>query len=160
MIVYFLFLEVIMHRFTILTISAFVFSLSGACNDAADEQKRANAAKIEATDKINAANAEADKKDAEAQTSFSRLREDYRHKITVNLVELDAKVETLSVQLKSPAEKNQIKRDETLKLIRVRRSAFGIAYNPLEGASSATWDAMQLKLDMEWSILKDLVDKA
>jgi hypothetical protein len=171
-IVYFFITKVLMHRSTIFTIAAFALLLtSAACNDAADDLKKTNTAKIEAADKITAANAEAekkvesatneaDKKIAEAQTSFLKLREDYRHKVTVNLVELDAKVDALGVKLKAAGGKNQIELDEKLKVIRLRRTEFGAAYNALEGASTATWDAMQIKLDKDWTLLKDLVDKS
>jgi hypothetical protein len=170
--VLFLLLEVFMHRTTTFAIAAFVFALnSAACTDAMDEQKKATTAKNEAADKINAANVEADKKVesatteadrkiAEAQTSFLKLREDYRHKVTVNLVELDAKVDTLGVKLKTAGGKSKVDLDDKLKIIRLRRTEFAAAYTALDGASAATWDAMQMKLDKDWTLLKDLVDKA
>ena len=56
--------------------------------------------------KVNAARAEEDKKVAEAQASFLKIREDYRHKVTEDLVgvdkdiaELEAKIDELRAYL-------------------------------------------------------------
>src|ERR1700730_15232608 len=86
-------------------------TLALACNNASDEQKKMTSARTEADDKIGTAVKEADQKIktaeqnegkqvAEAQASFMKMREDYRHTTTTNLVELDRKVDGLEAKAK------------------------------------------------------------
>lgn len=160
-----------MHHATILTTASLAIMLSAGCDKASDDRQKANLAQNEANDKITAARAEADKKVlsaqgeadrkiAEAQASFLKMREDYRHKTTVNLVDLDHKVEMLAAKAKTINGKAQSDLDAKLKQIRASRAEFGTNYGALDGASTVTWDAAQAQLDKEWAALRELVDKA
>ena len=93
---------------------ALALLISLGCNNAADEQAKADKAQAEANEKIATANreaqlkgavaqAEADKKVAEAQVDFMKLREDYRHKINSSLTDMDAKVADLELKAKKAA---------------------------------------------------------
>lgn len=149
-----------------------VFVAIAGCNQAAtDEQKRADEAQLEATDKINAANreagekineaqADADRKLVEAQASFLKMREDYRHEVTKNLVDLDKKIADLEVKSRTATGKTKAELDASLKQIRADRDAFVNDYKGIEGASAATWDSTKVRLDKSWDDLKKRVDGA
>src|SRR5579862_650544 len=92
-----------------LALTALTFVLSTACNNASDAAKKVNGAQAEANDKSGAAmkeaaekvdhaQAEADGKIAAARADFMKLREDYRHTTTNNLVDLDHKVADLATK--------------------------------------------------------------
>jgi hypothetical protein len=152
--------------------SAILFmTLSVACDNAADEQKKMNSARSEADDKIGAAVNEADlkvrsaqqaadKAVAEAQAGFLKLREDYRHMTTLNLVELDHHVDDLEAKAKRTIGKAKTDLDAHLKQIHADRSAFDTACKSLEAATAFTWDDAKARLDKEWIRLRDLVDRA
>ena len=160
-----------MLRKTFLTSAALSLLLVVGCDKAADDQKKATAAQNEANEKIAeakveadkkavSAQSEADKKIAEAQASFMKRREDYRHKTTVNLVELDHKIDVLAAKSKTQTGKAQADLDASLKQIRSSRADFATDYNTLATESATTWDATQARLDKEWAALSALVDKA
>jgi regulator of protease activity HflC (stomatin/prohibitin superfamily) len=145
-------------------------SLAAGCNNAMDEQNKVAASQAEANDKIAAANKEADQKRQSAQgeadktlaaatASFMKMREDYRHQTTNNLVELDHKVDVLEATSKVPAT-NKPDLQANLQQIHARRGAFATDYAALESASATTWDDAKARLDKEWTELKVLVDKA
>src|SRR4051812_15758014 len=90
---------------------ALTLTLVVGCDKPADEQQKANAAQAEADKKIAEANkeattkttsaqVEADKKIAAAEGDFGKRREDYRHKIQSDLVDLDKKIELLEAKSK------------------------------------------------------------
>ncbi|HXN31066.1 MAG TPA: hypothetical protein VN894_04360 [Polyangiaceae bacterium] len=151
--------------------AALIVTLALACNNASDEQKKMNAARTEADDKIGTAVKEADqkvqnaqqdedKKVAEAQAGFMKLREDYRHTTTMNLVELDRTVSDLEAKAKQSKGKVRTDLDANLKEIHADRGAFATDYKSLETATASTWDEAKVRLDKEWTHLKALVDKA
>ena len=89
-----------MIRTSIVVTSALALLLMAACDQASADQRNATNAQAEANAKIAAADTEANKKVAAAQTeadakiaaaqaSFMKLREDYRHSTTTNLVDLN-----------------------------------------------------------------------
>src|SRR5579864_5263342 len=146
-------------------------ALAVACNNASDEQKKMNSARAEADDKIGGAvkesdqkvrNAqqEEDKKVAEAQAGFMKLREDYRHTTTLNLVELDRRVEGLEAKAKQSSGKARTQLDANLRQIHASRSEFDADCKSLETATASTWDDAKTRLDKEWIQLRTLVDKA
>jgi len=160
-----------MLRKTILTSAVLSLIVAAGCSRASDDQQKATAAQSEANDKIAAANTEADKKVVsaqneadkkigEAQASFMKRREDYRHQTTVNLVELDRKVDLLTAKSKTATGKAQSDLNANLVQIRASRAGFATDYNALESESAGTWDATQARLDKEWTALSALVDKA
>lgn len=144
-----------------------VLALASGCNKAADEQQKAVNAQAQANDKIVQANqdavnaqAEADKKIAEAQANFLKMREDYRHETTTNLVDLDKKIADLEAKEKTSTGKKKADLDAQLTQIRARREAFANDWKSIETASASTWDATKNRLDKEWSDLKNLVERA
>jgi regulator of protease activity HflC (stomatin/prohibitin superfamily) len=153
--------------------AAFVLSavVVAGCDNAADEQNKATAAKQEADQKIAAASKEADdkakaavsdadKKIAEAQAGFTKLREDYRHTTVVNLADLDKKIADLTAKARTATGKTKTDLDASLKAIGPSREAFTKDYQAIETASTTNWDATKARLDKEWTELKALVDKA
>jgi hypothetical protein len=154
-----------------LALTALTFLLSTACNNASDDAKKVNGAQAEANDKSGAAmkeatekvgnaQAEADQKIAAANADFMKLREDYRHTTTTNLVDLDHKVADLAAKASQSTGKQRVDRDANLKVIYASRDAFNRDYQSLDAAAASTWDGARARLDQEWSDLKALVDKA
>lgn len=157
-------------RISSIVVGSLFVAIAG-CNQAIDEKKKADEAQLEATDKINEANreagekineaqAEADKKTAEAQASFLKLREDYRHQVTKDLVDLDKKITDLEVKSRTATGKTKAELDVSLKQIHADRDAFVNDYKGIEGASAATWDSTKVRLDKAWDDLKKKVDGA
>ncbi len=162
-----------MIRFPMLpAVAALSVLLSAACQDKAiDEQSKANAAVNTAGDKVNEANkeanlkiqnaqAEADKKIADAQAAFMKMREDYRHETTTNLIDLDKKIDEIEAKSKKSNGKAKTDLEASLKQIHSSRDAFTADYKTIELASAMSWDATKVRLDKEWTDLKTLVDKA
>jgi hypothetical protein len=131
-----------------------------ACDNAADEQKKANMARAAADETITNAQNLADQKVAEAQAGFMKLREDYRHKTTTNLVELDHKVDGLEAKARQLTGDPRAALDANLKVIRADRHAFEADYLSLDTASASTWDDAKARVDKEWTHLWTLVDRA
>lgn len=143
----------------------------GACDNAADQKRKADEAQIEADKKIAEANseanekaakaqAEADRKTAEAQANFLKMREDYRHDITTKLVSLDRKIADLQAKSLTATGKSKTELDARLSEIRAEREAFTNEYKTVEQASASTWDATKARLDKAWERLSNLVDRA
>lgn len=141
------------------------------CNKAADEQKKADEARSEAdkkvgeasndaAEKINAANAEADKKVAEAQASFLKLREDYRHKITEDLVSVDKDIANLEAKAKTATGKTKAEIEAALPNIRTQRESVSSEYRSLEFSSAVSWDNAKARVDKAFDDLKKAIDKA
>lgn len=150
---------------------ALTLTLGVGCDKAADEQHKANAAQAEADKKIAEANkeattkttgaqVEADKKIAAAESDFSKRREDYRHKIQSDLVDLDKKIDLLDAKAKTTTGKAKVDLDSRLTQIRTRRAAFGTSFSSVSTATAPQWDDMKVRMDKEWTDLKALVDKA
>ena len=89
------------------------------------------------------------KKVAEAQAGFSKLREDYRHSTTTNLVELDSKVVDLEAKAKASTGKAKADLDASLKQIHSDRRTFDVDYKSLETATAVTWDDARAHLDTD-----------
>ncbi len=161
-----------MTRITIASVCmAYSLTLATGCDKAADEQRQADAARLEAetksaeanreaTGKINAAQVEADKKVADAQADFLSLREAYRHKVTENLIGLDKDIANLDAKLKTATGKVKTDLEARLPGIRSQREAFSNEYKSLELASALTWDNAKTRLDKAWDELKKAVGKA
>ena len=141
------------------------------CNKAADEQKKADEARSEAdkkvgeasndaAEKINAANAEADKKVAEAQANFLKLREDYRHKITEDLVSVDKDIANLEAKAKTATGKTKAQIEAALPNIRSQRETISSEYKSLEFSSAVSWDNAKARVDKAYDDLKKAIDKA
>jgi hypothetical protein len=152
-------------------IGSLVLALASGCDKAADEQQKAVNAQTQANDKIvqanqeadqkaNTAQADADKKIAAAQASFLKMREDYRHDTTTNLVDLDKKIADLNAKEKTATGKKKADLDAQLGQIRTQRDAFANDWKSIETADATTWDATKNRLDKEWSDLKTMVDRA
>ena len=146
-------------------------TLGAGCDKGADEQQKANAAQAEADKKIAEANkeavtkttsaqVEADQKIAAAEGDFGKRREDYRHKIQSDLVDLDKKIENLEAKSKAATGKAKTDLDLSLAQIRMRRLAFTADVTGVETATSVQWDNTKARVDKDWTDLKAMVDKA
>jgi hypothetical protein len=120
-----------------------------ACDKAVDDEKKASVAQTEADQKV-----------ADAHASFMKLREDYRHATTVNLVDLDRDVDSLAAKAKQSSGKTRADLDARLLEIQASRSAFMKDYASLDSVAGASWDDTKVRLDKEWTDLKALVDKS
>jgi hypothetical protein len=160
-----------MIRTSIVVTSVLSLLLMAGCDQAsADQRNAANAqaeanakivaANTEANQKANAAQSEADTRIAAAQASFMKLREDYRHNTTTNLVDLDQRVSNLDSRARLAAGTAKVDLDAKLRDIHARRDAFTVDYKALDAAAAATWDAVRTNLDREYTALKKLVDEA
>ncbi len=161
-----------MTRFTTLSMClALSLAFGAGCNKAADEQQKAdqartdadkkvNDANTEATDKINAARADADKKVADAQASFLKLREDYRHKVTEDLVSVDKDIAKLEAKAKTEKGKAKADIDAALPNVRTLRESVTSEYRSLEMSSAITWDDSKARVDKAVDDLKKAVSKA
>lgn len=145
--------------------------LATGCNKAADEQKKADEARAEAdnkvieanreaSDKINAAQSDADKKVAEAQASFLKLREDYRHSVTEDMVSVDKDIANLEAKAKTATGKAKADIESALPNIQTLRQSVTTEYRSLELASALTWDESKARVDKAVADLKKAVDKA
>lgn len=145
--------------------------LFGACENAADQQKDATGAQVEANkeiekanrearDKAVAAQAEADKKIADANADFQKLREDYRHQTTQSLVDVDKKIAELEAEQKQATGKERAELDAKMPTIRLMRETFSKDYQSIETASATSWDSVKARLDKEWNDLKKAIDDA
>lgn len=154
-----------------LIVTALALTLAVGCNNAAEEQNKATAAQLEANAKIDATKkeaeakmkatqADADKKIAEAQAGFMKMREDYRHSVTGDMVTLDKKISDLDAKAATATGKAKTDLDASLRVIHADRERFGVDFRSLETATAVTWDGAKASLDKEWSALKALVDKA
>jgi hypothetical protein len=161
-----------MTRFTTLSMCvALSLPFVANCNKAADEQQKAdqartdadkkvNDANTEATDKINAARAEADKKVADAQASFLKLREDYRHKVTEDLVSMDKDIANVEAKSKTAKGKAKADIDAALPNIHTLRESVTTEYRSLDLSSAITWDNSKARVDKAVDDLKKAVSKA
>ncbi|MDB4935446.1 MAG: hypothetical protein JWP87_2418 [Labilithrix sp.] len=150
---------------------ALTLTFAVACDKASDEQQKANAAQAEANKKIAEANGEAaekaskaqgeaDKKIAVAEGDFGKRREDYRHKLQSDLVDLDKKIELLEAKSKTATGKTKADLDANLTAIRARRASFAADLKSIETATAVQWDDTKARVDKDWTDLKALVDKA
>jgi hypothetical protein len=160
-----------MIRSVLLSTVAMSLAFAVGCNKAADEQRKADEARAEAnekiveanneaTKKINYAESQADEKVAEAQASFLKMREDFRHDMNEKVVELDKDIAELEAKAKTATGKAKADLDARLPQIRTQREAFAADYKTVDGATAVTWDGTKQRLEKEWKELKDAVDKA
>jgi hypothetical protein len=163
-----------MTRASILTSAAVVLTLTlaAACDKdkAAEEQQRINAAQAEAdkkiteatkeaTTKTTSAQVEAEKKIAAAEGDFGKRREDYRHKIDRDLVDLDKEIALLDAKAKTATGPTKADLDMRLAQIRTRRAAFASDMTAIDNATAIGWDDLKMRVDKDWTELKDLVEK-
>jgi len=114
----------------------------------------------EATEKINAAQAEADKKVADAQANFLKLREDYRHDVNGDLTSIDKDIADLEAKAKTATGKTKANIDGALPNIRALRESVATEYRSLELASAVTWDDAKGRVNKAIDDLKKAIDKA
>lgn len=154
-----------------LAVTSLGLGVLAGCDRAADAQKKADEARLDAdkkvgevsadaANKINAARAEEDKKVAEAQASFLKLREDYRHKITEDLVGVDKKIVDLEAKAKTASVKGKAEIEAALPGIRDLRESVGSEYRSLEFSSALTWDSAKARVDKAFEDLSKAIDKA
>ena len=131
------------------TALALTLTLVAGCDKGADEQQKANAAQ-----------AEADKKIASAEADFGKRREDYRHKVQTDLIDLDKKIDLLEVKAKKATGKAKTDLDANLASVRASRASFASDVTTIDSATAVQWDGVKAKADKDWSDLKALVSKA
>ncbi len=160
-----------MIRFTTVTVSmALALAAAAGCNKASDEQhkadearaeadKKVNEANREATEKINAAQSEADKQVADAQANFLKMREDYRHSVTEDLVKVDKSIADLDAKAATAKGKTKAEIDAAMPNIRSLRETVTTEYRSLELASALTWDSTKARVDKAVDDLKKAIDK-
>ena len=161
-----------MIRFTTLsTCIALSLVCAAGCNKAVDEQHKADEARSEAdqkvtdanrdaSEKINAARAEADKKVADAQANFLKIREDYRHNVTEDLVKVDKSIADLDAKALTAKGKAKTDIEAAMPNIRTLRENVSAEYRSLEMSSALTWDDSKARVAKAVDDLKKAIDKA
>jgi Tfp pilus assembly protein PilP len=143
---------------------------SVACDRASEQQKKAdeaqreasqemNEVRAEASQEMNKLQAEANREVAEAQAKFSKIREEYRHEVEKNLINLDEEIAKLSTRIEVKKDGVKAGTRERLEMIREKRTEFQKDLASLETASARDWDSAKNALDKEWENLKALVNK-
>ncbi len=126
----------------------------------AEADKAGSDARAEADKKTKSAQAEADKKIAAVQADFAKSREDYRHSVQTNLDDLDKKIAELDAKAKTATGKAKTDLDARLVTLHSNRNAFGADFKTLDTTTATTWDATKARLDKSWTELKAAVDHA
>ncbi len=150
---------------------ALTLTLGVGCDKQSDEQQKANAAQAEADKKIAEANkeavtkttgaqVEADRKIAAAEGEFGQRRESYRHEIQTDLIDLDKKVEVLEAKTKAAKGRAKSDLEQSLAQIRARRASFAAEFAAVETATAVQWDNTKSRVDKSWRELKAMVDTA
>lgn len=158
-------------RTTALIASIIALTSSLGCENARQQQQKAEQAQVEAdqkvaeaqreaNDKSIEARADADKKTADAVQTFTKIREDYRHDVTTKLADLDRKIADLDVKAQALKQPKRGEMNAKLEDIRHTREAFVKEYQTIETASAATWDDTKKRLDKSWSELEAKVEHA
>lgn len=148
--------------------SVFLFGLS-ACFDGSDD--RAVEAQQEADQTIRevaasadkqarAAQADADRVIADVAASFATEREEYRHEMATELVELDKKIALIEARQLTADGKARARLDASLVAIRQQHDSFVKDFATLDTVTSVTWAPTRERLDRAWAALKDAVNKA
>ena len=151
--------------------AALVLTLGAGCDKAADDQAKANNAQAEAnktaaeanqqsTTKTTGAQVEADKKIASAEQDFAKRREDYRHSVASDLVDVEKKIYTATAKDKTLAGNKKVDMDATLTSIRAQRASFDQDVKAIDSSTALQFDSLKDKTDKDLSNLKSLVDKA
>jgi hypothetical protein len=159
-----------MTRYAPVASIALALLSSFACNNAADDQAKANKAQTEANGDINANNKRAVREDMAAQAGadktigaanadFLKLRDDYGAKAAKQLGELDRKVDVLQTKSTIGKTKVQAEVDDRLAQIRSKRVQFDADLKTSQSALAGSWDAQKAHLDQEMTDLQALVDK-
>lgn len=143
-----------------------------ACDKSAQQdQDKVNQAQATADQKIQTAQdkaattitnatVEADKKIADANADFMKMRESYRHDEQTNLIDVDGKIEKLNLKEHTATGTAKTTIDNGLNDVQAKRTAFLATMQNVESATAATWDDAKAKNDKAWTDLKNAVDKA
>jgi hypothetical protein len=157
------------HR-SMLTATMFCALLMLTCSRVTDHQERQGVSGPSATNDQSAgvdsegsiraktAELEASQKSAQVQTDFTRLRDEFRQKITTDLTDLDHRIVLLERKARNSVGNAKNEVEMGLTQIRADRLAFTNDYKSLDSATSANWDATKARLDKEWLALSNLVD--
>jgi hypothetical protein len=160
-----------MIRSSILAGMSLSLLLAAGCDKAADDQDKATNAQAEANVKVEAAQAaadtkiksaqaDADKKIAEARASFQKLREDFRHTTTNDLIALDKKIADLEISATTKAGSARSDLEGALTAIRAGRARITIDFEAVDAAEASIWDEAKESLELELADLRGLVDRA
>jgi hypothetical protein len=114
----------------------------------------------DAIQRMESAQAKADKERAAAQLDFEKSREDYGHMRRQDLTDLDKKIVDLQAEVRTSTGKTKMNLQQRLPAIQARRDAFARHLQELDTATPGAWDQAKANLDKEWADLKDQVEKA
>jgi small-conductance mechanosensitive channel len=154
-----------------LNIGTVALLLAMGCENAADQQRKANEAQTEANEKSLEARADADRAAREAQLDanreisaaqekFSKLREDFRHDMRDKLTEVDKEIADLRSQSSVATGKKKEKIVANLPIIDERRALLDDAFRRLDQASATSWDEAKGEVEKRWDELKHSVKAA
>jgi len=159
-----------MIHHSMLTATMFYALLMPACGRMTDHQERQGVSGPSATNdqsagvdsessiKAKTAELETNQKSAQVQADFTKLRDEFRQKITTGLTDLDHRVELLERKARNSVGNAKNEVEMGLTQIRADRFTFTNDYKSLDSATSANWDATKARLDKEWLALSNLVD--
>ena len=157
------------HRL-LTSLVALVLVSSAACRTTTEQSKATNAqrtadneiavADAERAEKNRVSQDEANVKITEAQTAFTKMRNDYRHSTSLALADLDLDIAGLEAKQKKLKGKSKADLDASLINIHSARERYTAAHASLEATTATTWDQAKKELDAQWDVLKDLVDKS
>jgi len=141
------------------------------CENAADQQRKANEAQAEANHEAieaqvdadrtqHKAQADADREISEAQQKFAKIREEFRHDLKSKLVEVDKEIADLRTQVSTETGKKKQQIEANLPIIDERRALLLASFERLEEASASTWDQVKGEVEKRWDELKHSVQAA
>jgi hypothetical protein len=156
-----------MNRAIVVSMFLASASLAVACDKSgADTRNQVNEAQQQANQQIGRANAqatqaqaEANQKIAAAQADFLQTREDYRHKMQINLDALDKRIGDLEATQRAAAPKAKTDLHSALRELHTQHDSFVRDFRTLDDSTMDTFDAAKVRLDKEWMDLKAAVDK-
>jgi hypothetical protein len=155
---------------TMLTATMSCTLLMPACSKMTDHQERQGfsgpsamndqsaGVETEGSAKSKAAELVTNQQSAQVQADFTKLRDDFRQKITSGLTDLDHRVVLLERKARNSVGNAKNEVEMGLTQIRADRLTFTNDYKSVDSATSANWDATKARLDKEWLALSSLVD--
>jgi hypothetical protein len=160
-------MEKTMTRYTALALIGLVSATTVACEKpgAMERQREDQAkeqlsqAKGESAQRMQAAQAAAEKDIVAARADFEKTREDYRRARAADLSDLDKKIAELEAKEKTANPKMKVQLRADLVRIRAKREAFLDDMYALNNTTAATWDGETARTGRDWDALKSAVDK-
>ena len=128
-------------------------------SDARQDANQEKAQAIEnADDKVQHATADEERELADVNADFEKDREDYRHDVETNLIQVDEDIADLDAKVKTADPERRASMEANLRQIRTDREAYERDTKGLDTVSSDGWADLKARLDREWDALKALVN--